>query len=95
MVHPLKPTMDKLMETLHAIKVGDYVDVAYEYAPGTCSDGGIIGFIMAIEQNDEGLSICKVSYVLDSKIEAGIASSRITVTPMPYKRHNVVKARKL
>jgi hypothetical protein len=84
MVHPVKPTMDKLMGTIHAIKVGDYVEVAYEYAPGTCSDGGI-GFIMEIEQNGEGLSICKVSYVLDSKIETGIDARRTTVTPMPYK----------
>ena len=40
---------------------------------------------MAIDQNSEGGTICKVSYVLDSKIETGIDSRRITVTPMPYK----------
>jgi hypothetical protein len=41
MVHLLKPNMLSLMGTIHAIKVGDWVEVQYEYAPGTCSDGGI------------------------------------------------------
>ncbi len=41
MVHALKPTMLALMDTVHAIKVGDWVEVLYDYAPGTCSDGGV------------------------------------------------------
>jgi hypothetical protein len=41
MMHPLKPTMDKLMGTTHALKVGDWVEVLYAYAPGLCSDGGM------------------------------------------------------
>jgi hypothetical protein len=84
MVHPLKPTMDKLMGTHHAIKVGDYVEVLCEYAPGTCSDGGI-GFIMNMDNSEEGVVYSTVSYVLDSRIETRIKSNRITVTPMPYK----------
>ncbi len=84
MVHPLKPTMDKLMGTHHAIKVGDYVEVLCEYAPGTCSDGGI-GYIMNMDNGEEGIVYSTVSYVLDSTIETRIKSKRITVTPMPYK----------
>jgi hypothetical protein len=46
MIHQLKPTMEKLLRTDHAIiNVGDWVEVLYEYAPGTCSDGGV-GSIM-------------------------------------------------
>ncbi len=35
MVHYLKPTMQALMGTMNAIKVGDWVGVLYEYGPGT------------------------------------------------------------
>ncbi len=83
MVHPLKPTMEKLVGTHHAIKVGDYVEVLCEYAPGTCSDGGI-GYIMNIEHDNDGLIYCTVSHVLDSRIETRIKAKKITVTPMPY-----------
>jgi hypothetical protein len=60
------------------------VEVLYDYAPGTCSDGGV-GTIMAIDEDAEGKQSCRVSYVLDKRIETGIALKRITVTMMPYK----------
>jgi hypothetical protein len=41
------------MGTAHAIKVGDWVEVLYEYALGTCSDGGI-GEVIATAYNEEG-----------------------------------------
>ncbi len=41
MIHTLKPNMKQLYDTEGQIKVGDYVEVLYEYEPGTCSDGGI------------------------------------------------------
>jgi hypothetical protein len=72
------------MGSHHAIKVGDYVEVLCEYAPGTCSDGGI-GYIMNIDRDDDGLVYCTVSYVLDTRIETRIEANRITVTPMPYR----------
>jgi hypothetical protein len=76
MVHKLKPTMLQLEDTERAIKVGDYVEVLYEYAPGTCSDGGV-GSVMAIHKDyDRRLSLT-VSYVLDSRIETRIDESRI------------------
>ncbi len=64
--------------------MGDWVEVAYEYAPGTCSDGGV-AFIMSIVKDDSGRAICTVSYILDKRIEKFVDQSRITVTIMPYK----------
>jgi hypothetical protein len=60
------------------------VEVLYEYAPGTCSDGGV-GVIAEIHECDEGIKTVTVGYVLDNRIERGIAVSRITVTMMPFK----------
>ena len=48
MIHKLKPTMKQLLDTEGQIKVGNYVEVLYEYAPGTCSDGGV-GVVVKIE----------------------------------------------
>ncbi len=84
MMHPLKPTMDKLLGTAHALKVGDCVEVLYTYAPGLCSDGGV-GEIYAIKYDEDGKARCNVSYVLDRRIEVDIDPSRITVTIMPHK----------
>jgi hypothetical protein len=84
MVHQLKPTMLQLEDSERAIKVGDYVEVLYEYAPGTCSDGGV-EVIAELQEDDEGRKTVTVGYVLDNRIERGIAVSRITVTMMPYK----------
>ncbi len=84
MVHNLKPTMQALMGTLNSIKVGDWVEVLYEYAPGTCSDGGV-GTIRSIDEDGDGNQWCSVAYVIDKRIETGIDLSRITVTIMPYK----------
>jgi hypothetical protein len=64
---------------MNAIKVGDWVEVLYEYAPGTCSDGGV-GTIRSIDEDGDGNKWCSVAYVLDKIIEAGIELSRITVT---------------
>ena len=58
--------------------------VLYDYAPGTCSDGGV-GTIMVIDEDAEGKQSCRVSYVLDKRIETSVALNRITVTMMPYK----------
>jgi hypothetical protein len=63
MIHHLKPRMDELLRTDHALKVGDWVEVMCEYAPGTCSDGGV-GEIMEISKDDDDRAWCTVSYVL-------------------------------
>ena len=62
MVHQLKPTMLQLEDSERAIKVGDYVEVLYECAPGTCSDGGV-GTIMEIHTDDAGRKTVTVNYV--------------------------------
>ena len=54
MVHRLKPTMSELLGTNHAIKVGDWVEVLYEYGPGICSDGGV-GTVASIETTEVGV----------------------------------------
>ncbi len=79
MVHKLKPTMQQLLHTERAIKVGDWVEVQYEYAPRTCSDGGV-GTVMAITKDDDEKAWLTVSYILDCRIETRIEDSRITVT---------------
>ncbi len=84
MIHPLKPTMDQLLRTDHALKVGDWVEVNCEYAPGTCSDGGV-GEIMKINMDEDDRAWCTVSYVLDKRIETCIDQKRITVTIIPWK----------
>jgi hypothetical protein len=84
MMHPLKPTMEKLLGTAHALKVGDWVEVLYTYAPGLCSDGGI-GEIYDIKYGEDGKPRCNVSYILDRRIEVDIDPARIMVTIMPYK----------
>ena len=72
------------MGSIHAIKVGDWVEVQYEYAPGTCSDGGI-GTVSIISKDEADNVFCSVGHVLDKRIETGIEARRITVTMMPYK----------
>jgi hypothetical protein len=69
------------------------VEVACEYAPGTCSDGGV-GFIGAIETNEDGGISCSVSYILDKRIEKWVDPARITVTIMPYKDTTSTKRNK-
>jgi hypothetical protein len=53
MMHVLKPTMQQLMGTTHAIKVGDWMEVLYAYAPGTCLDAGV-GTVRSIDTDDDG-----------------------------------------
>jgi hypothetical protein len=84
MIHALKPTMEELLRTDHAMKVGDWVEVLCEYAPGMCSDGGV-GEIVKITRDDNDRAWCTVAYVLDKRIETGIDQKRITVTIMPWK----------
>jgi hypothetical protein len=89
MIHPLKPTMDQLLRTDHALKVGDWVEVLCEYAPGTCSDRGV-GEIMEISKDEDDRAWCTVSYVIDKRIETCIDQKRITVTIMPWKETSYV-----
>ncbi len=76
MVHKLKPTMQQLLDTERAIKVRDWVEVLHEYAPSTCSDGGV-GTVITITKDDNRKAWLTVSYVLDCRIETRIEESRI------------------
>jgi hypothetical protein len=53
--------MAALLQTEYAIKVGDWVEVLCEYAPGTCSDGGV-GSIVKIERDADERTWCTVSF---------------------------------
>jgi len=48
MVRPKRPTVWDEKASLGRLKVGDWVEVQYTYAPGTCSDGGV-GCVVCIE----------------------------------------------
>jgi hypothetical protein len=55
MVRPKRKTVWDEKASLGKLKVGDWVEVQYAYAPGTCSDGGVgcvIGIEDALEEND-------------------------------------------
>jgi hypothetical protein len=41
MVHVARKTIWEEQKELADVKIGDWVEVMYEYLPGTCSDGGI------------------------------------------------------
>jgi hypothetical protein len=82
MIHALKPTLASLLQTEYAVKVGDWFEVLWEYAPGTCSDGGV-GSIVEIIRDTNGRAWSTVCYVLDKLTETKIDQSRITVTIMP------------
>ena len=74
MIHALKPTLAALLQTEYALKVGDWVEVLCEYAPGTCSDGGV-GSIVKIERDGDERAWCTVAYVLDKRGKSTETSS--------------------
>jgi hypothetical protein len=47
MVHVGRKSIWEEQELLANVKIGDWVEVSYDYLPGTCSDGGI-GIITAL-----------------------------------------------
>jgi hypothetical protein len=53
MVHLTPRTIWEERAALANVNVGDYVDVAYDYMPGTCSDGGIGIITSLINLHDE------------------------------------------
>jgi hypothetical protein len=86
MVHVARKTIWEEQTKLSAVKVGDWVEVMYEYLPGTCSDG-VTGVITRLITTDTGpdtvLSLfATVQYVLDNKKEHEVAMDRLTITPI-------------
>ena len=84
---------------LSNVKVGDWVEVTYDYEPGTCSDGGI-GIITRLIETDNGPDTEKnlgatVQYILDNRKEHGVSMRRLTAIPMPYKSDVILRPRKI
>ena len=48
MVRPKRTTVWDEKASLGKLKVGDWVEVEYNYQPGTCSDGGV-GVVIMVE----------------------------------------------
>jgi hypothetical protein len=75
MVHVPRKTIWEEQRELADITIGDWVEVLYEYMPGTCSDGGV-GIITRLQATGEENSVDKlfasVKYVLDNRVEHSI-----------------------
>jgi hypothetical protein len=93
MVHEPRKSIWEEQKQLADVKIGDWVEVNYEYMPGTCSDGGV-GVITRLMTTDEGVGtvmtlFATVRYVLDNRKEHSVTMDRVTIIPMPYKRCEV------
>jgi hypothetical protein len=74
---------------LEDVKIGDWVEVMYEYMPGTCSDEGV-GVITRLMTTDDGPGtvmtlFATVRYVFDNRKEHSVTMDRLTIIPMPLK----------
>ena len=91
MVHKAHKTIWEERELLAQVNVGDFVEVDYEYMPGTCSDGGIGVITSLINLSDDPTVRTRdklyatVKYVIDNRVEHSIEMQRLTVVPMPFK----------
>ncbi len=90
MVHePRKTIWEEQKQLIEDVKIGDWVEVMYEYMPGTCSDGGVC-VIIRLMTTDEGertvmALFATVRYVLDNRKEHSVTMDRLTIIPMPFK----------
>jgi hypothetical protein len=64
--------------------VGEWVEIASDFSPGHCSEGGI-GVVLSVEKD-----FVSVKYVLDHRVERCIVISRVTTIPMPYRGETAV-----
>ena len=102
MVHLTPRTISEERAALSNVNVGDYVDVAYDYMPGTCSDGGI-GIITSLINLHDDPAIreadklyATVKYIIGGGVEHSIEMFRLTVVRMPFKDKGVtLRARKI
>ncbi len=98
MVHTARKTIWEEQFDLATVKVGDWVEVIYEYEPGTCSDGGIGVITRLVETDNEPGSVvtslfATVQYVLDNRKEHGVSMDRLTIIPMPFKSDVTLRPR--
>ena len=101
MVHAKVKTVWESFGALATLRVGEWVDVQYDYCPGVTSDGGV-GAIVNINDpvdRDEGDPLIEnaqtvdVLYLLDGRTEKRITLTRITVIPMPFMQPGGVSLR--
>jgi hypothetical protein len=85
MVHVPRKTICEEQKQLADVKIGDWVEVNYEYMPGTCSDDGV-GVITTDEGQGTVMTLfATVRYVLDNRKEHSVTMDRLTIIPMPFK----------
>ncbi len=95
MVHVPRKSIWEEQELLANVKIGDWVEVSYNYMPGTCSDGGIGAITALINVSDDPeLRIpdelyATVRYVIGNRVEHSVDMKRLTVVPMPFKATSV------
>jgi hypothetical protein len=95
MVHIAPKKIWEERELLARVNVGDWVNVEYEYLPGTCSDGGI-GVITSLinlcddpTARDPDQLYAAVKYIIGNRVEHSIDMKRLTIVPMPFKSRGV------
>ena len=95
MVHIAPKTIWEEREMLSQVNVGDWVNVDYEYLPGTCSDGGV-GVITSLinlcddpSTRDPDKLFAAVKYIVGNRVEHSIDMKRLTIVPMPFKARGV------
>jgi hypothetical protein len=101
MIHHTPRTIWEERALLSTVSVGDGVEVAYDYMPGTCSDGGIGVITSLINLHDDSdlrepdKLYATVKYIIGGRVEHSIEMNRLTVVRMPFKDKGVMlRARK-
>ena len=93
MIHRRKKSVWEEKGSMAKLSVGVWVNVMYDYQPGTCSDGGvgcIVHVERAIDETDDEAPVedsqkVTVKYLMFGRVEKDIPLTRITVIPMPFK----------
>ena len=90
MVHVNPKTVWDLHGSAAILRVGEWVEVAYAYQPGECSDGGVgcITLVHGDEHEDDEDALMSrtadVRYLLDGRVEKEVVMTRLTIIPMPF-----------
>jgi hypothetical protein len=92
MVHAWRKTKFEEEGINAVVKAGDWVQIASDYTPGICSDGGV-ACVTAVHCGEEQCPLIPerkivlevdVHYLIYGRRERGVLVSRLTVIPMPY-----------
>ena len=94
MVRARRQTIWETHGSQASLKIGEWVEVMYDYSPGTCSDGGV-AVVTAVhaavdpKDTDALLEDCQsvdVKYLMFGRTERDIPLTRITIIPIPFKQ---------